>query len=179
MTLQENATNTGGYEWTIGTNDNVTLDLILQNPRMFFQLNDATGADTFSLDSRAFLVVGGQSRISTSPTYTTTAIVTATHTISVSGTAQKGLSQAGKVSLGLGIPFALLCLGLLAAIIFILRTRKRGTLSSSTLPSGTVQQRSELESQRNTFSSYGHGQAANLPYYGIRSPELGAELPEK
>jgi hypothetical protein len=78
-----------------------------------------------------------------------------------------------KVGIGLGIPFALLCLSLLAALIFILRTRS-DTQVSSTLAPGTNQQRSELESHRNTD----YGQAAIVPPYG-HSPELGAELPEK
>ncbi|KAF4634291.1 hypothetical protein G7Y89_g3823 [Cudoniella acicularis] len=140
--LLDNATNTGVFEWTIGTNDNVTLDLIV----------------------RAFLVVGGsQNSTSTSfpinPTYTTTATVTATHTISVPEPSPSGLSEASKVGLGLGIPFALLCLGLLAALIFSLRKRRKsGTLGLA----GRNQQRSELEggaqqSHRDTVSSYGHG----------------------
>ncbi|KAF8855409.1 hypothetical protein BDZ45DRAFT_676180 [Acephala macrosclerotiorum] len=48
---------------------------------MFFQLNDATGVDSFTLDSRAFLVLGsGQNITLTNPTSSTTASVNVTST---------------------------------------------------------------------------------------------------
>jgi hypothetical protein len=186
--LKDNATNTGSFEWTIGENDNITLDLIEKDPRMFFQLNDATGADTFTLDSRAFLVLGSSENSSAtntppSPTPTpspTSSTATSTHTTSSSTVSASpappahGLSQAGKVGVGIGIPFVVLCLGLLAFIAFQLR-RKNSNIGGSGIP----EYRSELENsqgQRNTMLSYRSGQTEPVLPYG-QGPRQ--ELPEK
>ncbi len=91
----------------------------------------------------------------------------------------RGLSQAGKVGVGIGIPFAVLCLGLLAFIIFKLRTRKDNTGGS-----GINEYRSELEnaasqSHQNTVMPYGSGQTAPTPSYGSYGQGPRQELPEK
>jgi hypothetical protein len=150
---------------------------------MFFQLNDATGADSFTLDSREFLVLGGiQNTTSTSPnpTLATTVTASSTHTSSASpGSPAKGLSQAGKVGVGIGVPFAVISLGLLAFLILKLKSRKGNTDGF-----GMNQQRSELESAtkqsyRNTVSSYGGGQTTLVAPYEVHGGEVRSEMPEK
>jgi hypothetical protein len=184
--FKDNATNTGSFEWTIGENDNITLDLIEKDPRMFFQLNDATGADTFTLDSRAFLVLGSSenSTATNTPPSPTSSTASSTHTTSSSTVSASpappahGLSQAGKVGVGIGIPFVVLCLCFLAFIAFQLRRKKHGNVGGS----GITEYRSELENaqaQRNTMLSYRSGQTEPVLPYGSYGQGPRQELPEK
>jgi hypothetical protein len=191
--FKDNATNTGSFEWTIGENDNITLDLIEKDPRIFFQLNDATGADSFTLDSRAFLVLGtseNSTATNTPPSPTPTPSATSstaisTHTTSSSTVSASpappahGLSQAEKVGVGIGIPFVVFCLGLLAFIAFQLRRKKKnGNVGGS----GITEYRSELENahaQRNTMLSYRSGQTESVLPYGGHGQGPRQELPEK
>jgi hypothetical protein len=146
---------------------------------MFFQLNDATGKDSFTLDSRAFLVLGSNQNItsanptfSTNPTSSTMTSVNVIPTTTIPPSASpapppQGLSQAGQVAVGIGVPFSVLCLGLLAFFIFKLRTKKDTGGGSgineyrSGGGSGIIEYRSELENAagrtyQDTVMSYGN-----------------------
>jgi hypothetical protein len=152
---------------------------------MFFQLNDATGADPFTLGSKPFLVLGGSENTTltlTNPTYTTTVTATPTHRVS---TPAGGLSQAGKVGVGIGIPFAVLCLGLFGWLIFRRMARSRARTSTSNTDGYSAQyQRPELKSATkqnnwNTVPPYAGGQPAFVTPYEVHGEDVRSEMPGK
>jgi len=126
-----------------------------------------------------------QSRLLLQPQLLTiSSTATSTHTTSSSTVSASpappahGLSQTGKVGVGIGIPFAVLCLGLLALTAFQVKRKKNGNVGGS----GITEYRSELENtqaQRNTMLSYGSGQTEPVLPYGSHGQGPMQELPEK
>jgi hypothetical protein len=142
---------------------------------MFFQLNDATGGDSFTLDSRAFLVLGSNPNVtstgivspSTPSVHSTSEISsTAAHTNIIP--APHGFSQAGKVGVGIGVPFAVICLSVIGFLIFKLRKRKDNKGES-----GGMERRPELEHV--TFRAH----EAPVMVSGSYEQRHLEELPEK
>jgi hypothetical protein len=95
---------------------------------MFFQLNEA-GGDPATIESPSFLVLGGSQNSSESAKAVST---------------RHGLSQAQKVGLGIGVPFAVVCLGALGGLGFVSWKRRKGVRTKD-VGVKREQQRPELE----------------------------------
>jgi hypothetical protein len=141
---KDNATNNGGFLWTIGQNDGVNATVISAQNKFLFQMNDATGADPFTLDSRGFYIATSAnftvmpstsllllsttaSESTGGPTLTTPPSTSSLPPSTTASTSTVGgLDTSAKVGIGLGIPLAVIA-GVSAALlcVFIYRRRTR------------------------------------------------------
>lgn len=151
----DNAPNQGGFSWTVGHDDGINASLLAINPKMVFQLNDANGADGFTLDSRGFLVLAvnatevPQSTPSTTvPSTLQTSRSSTTSSSASSGLptasppAGSGLSTAAKVNIGLGVPLIVVLGMVIVLLIMLLRRGKRAKHMAYSLPLSDVQTKS-------------------------------------
>jgi hypothetical protein len=101
--------------WKVGLNDGVNGTVIAAINTFFFQLDDATGADNYTLGSPGFYIQSS----------------TVSPTTSYSG----GLDTGAKIAVGLGIPLALITgiTSTLAWVYFYRRANKRRLKRQSAL----------------------------------------------
>jgi hypothetical protein len=173
----DNVQNNGGFTWTIGQSDNINASLLAVNPKMVFQLNDANGADGFTLDSRGFLVLAQNSTSaspSTSPTASSTASPPAQSPAPSGGS---GLSTAAKVGIGVGVPLAVLLGIILFVIGMCLGRRRKGKQDMTGNATGPVEQRNAHAQP--VYDAYGTANRNTVSSMGSLPHEVMHELPSK